>query len=251
LIDLSSKTAVVTGAGQGVGLGIATAMAKKGAKVAMLGRTFSKVKNESTKLNEAGFITLALECDVKEPDSISNAQAEIKNNFGSVNVLINNAQEVPLGSILDVTDEAINAGWESGPLATFRLMKLFYEDLKGDGAIINLASSSALRPDSSGYGAYAAVKEAIRSLTRAAAVEWGKDNIRVNTIMPLANSVGMQWWVDERPEEANEFIETIPLKRIGDCENDIGESVCQLVSDGMNYITGSTIMLDGGQAYLR
>ena len=111
MIDLSSKTAVVTGAGQGVGLGIATAMAKKGAKVAMLGRTFSKVKNESTKLNEAGFITLALECDVKEPDSISNAQAEIKNNFGSVNVLINNAQEVPLGSILDVTDEAINAGW--------------------------------------------------------------------------------------------------------------------------------------------
>ena len=191
MIDLSSKTAVVTGAGQGVGLGIATAMAKKGAKVAMLGRTFSKVKNESTKLNEAGFITLALECDVKEPDSISNAQAEIKNNFGSVNVLINNAQEVPLGSILDVTDEAINAGWESGPLATFRLMKLFYEDLKGDGAVINLASSSALRPDSSGYGAYAAVKEAIRSLTRAAAVEWGKDNIRVNTIMPLANSVAL------------------------------------------------------------
>ena len=135
--------------------------------------------------------------------------------------------------------------------AEAKAMKLFYEDLKGDGAIINLASSSALRPDSSGYGAYAAVKEAIRSLTRAAAVEWGKDNIRVNTIMPLANSVGMQWWVDERPEEASEFIDTIPLKRIGDCENDIGESVCQLVSDGMNYITGSTIMLDGGQAYLR
>ena len=151
-MDLSSKTAVVTGAGQGVGLGIASAMAKKGAKVAMLGRTFSKVKNESSKLNEAGFETLALECNVKDPDSISNAQGEIKKIFGPVNVLINNAQEVPLGSILDVTDEAINAGWESGPLATFRLMKLFYEDLKGDGAIINLASSSALRPDSSGYG---------------------------------------------------------------------------------------------------
>lgn len=66
MIDLSSKTAVVTGAGQGVGLGIATAMAKKGAKVAMLGRTFSKVKNESSKLNEAGFVTLPLECDVKD-----------------------------------------------------------------------------------------------------------------------------------------------------------------------------------------
>ena len=88
-MDLSSKTAVVTGAGQGVGLGIASAMAKKGARVAMLGRTFSKVKNESSKLNEAGFETLALECDVKDPDSISHSQEEIKKIFGSSQPFLN------------------------------------------------------------------------------------------------------------------------------------------------------------------
>ena len=167
------------------------------------------------------------------------------------NILINNAQEVPLGNILDVTDESFINGWKSGPLATFRFMKACYPHLKGDGKIINLASSSALRPDSGSYGAYAAVKESIRSLSRAAAVEWGPDNILVNCIMPLAKSTGMDWWMSEYPDEANEFLKTIPLGRVGDCKDDIGEAVCHILSDGMNYITGSTIMLDGGQAFLR
>ena len=168
-----------------------------------------------------------------------------------MNILINNAQEVPLGNILDVTDESFVNGWDSGPLATFRFMKACHPHLIGGGKIINLASSSALRPDSNSYGAYAAVKESIRSLSRAAAVEWGHDNILVNCIMPLAKSAGMDWWMNEHPVEANEFLKTIPLGRVGDCKDDIGEAVCHILSDGMNYITGSTIMLDGGQAYLR
>ena len=69
--------------------------------------------------------------------------------------------------------------------------------------------------------------------------------------MPLAKSTGMDWWMSEHPDEANEFLKTIPLGRVGDCEDDIGQAVCHILSDGMNYITGSTIMLDGGQAYLR
>jgi len=153
--------------------------------------------------------------------------------------------------LLEVSDEMFEAGWNSGPLATLRFMKACYPYLKGDGKIINLASSSALRPDSANYGAYAAVKESIRSLSRAAAVEWGPDNILVNCIMPLAQSPGMDWWMSENPDEANEFLKTIPLRKVGDCKDDIGEAVCHLLSDGMNYITGSTIMLDGGQAYLR
>jgi NAD(P)-dependent dehydrogenase (short-subunit alcohol dehydrogenase family) len=130
-------------------------------------------------------------------------------------------------------------------------MKLCHPFLKGGGKIINLASSSALRADSEGYGAYAAVKEAIRALSRTAAVEWGPDSILVNCIMPLAKSTGMEWWMSERPEEAAEFVKTIPLGRVGDCKDDIGEAVCHLLSEGMSYITGSTIMIDGGQAFLR
>ena len=250
-MDFSNKTALITGSGQGVGEGIARALASHGANVCLVGRTFSKVEAVANDINQKGGSALAVECDVKNIESINNSIKISLSKFNSLNILVNNAQEVPLGNILDVTDESFIDGWNSGPLATFRFMKACYPHLKGDGKIINLASSSALRPDSSNYGAYAAVKEAIRSLSRAAALEWGPENILVNCIMPLAQSPGMDWWMNENPDEANEFLKTVPLRKVGDCKDDIGEAVCHLLSDGMNYITGSTIMLDGGQAYLR
>ena len=94
--------------------------------------------------------------------------------FGTIDILVNNAQEVPLGPLAGVSDETFTAGWESGPLATFRLMKLCHPHLKGGGSIVNLGTAAAKRWDMANYGCYAAVKEAIRSLTRAAACEWSK-----------------------------------------------------------------------------
>jgi len=91
--------------------------------------------------------------------------------FGTRDGVLKTAAQ-PLGTLDAVSEEAFAAGWESGPLATFRLMKLCHPHLKGDGNIINLGSPAAMRWDASGYGVYAAVKEAIRSLSRAAACEW-------------------------------------------------------------------------------
>jgi NAD(P)-dependent dehydrogenase (short-subunit alcohol dehydrogenase family) len=250
-MDFSNRTALITGSGQGVGEGIARALASYRANVCLVGRTFSKVEAVANDINKDGGSAIAIECDVKNIESILSSIQGTLSKFNSLDILVNNAQEVPLGNILDVTDESFVNGWDSGPLATFRFMKACHPHLIGGGKIINLASSSALRPDSNSYGAYAAVKESIRSLSRAAAVEWGHDNILVNCIMPLAKSAGMDWWMNEHPVEANEFLKTIPLGRVGDCKDDIGEAVCHILSDGMNYITGSTIMLDGGQAYLR
>ena len=249
--SLEGKVAIVTGSGQGVGEGIAMALSSYGVKVALLGRTFKKVETVASNIAKSGGIAMPIECDVKNLASIEDAIALVIKEYKGIQILINNAQEVPLGTILDVTDEAAKHGWESGPLATLRFMRCSYPYLKGNGSIINLASSSALRPDSAGYGVYAAVKEAIRSMTRTAAVEWGPDNIRVNSVMPLAMSTGMEWWMKERPEEASEFLKTVPLGRVGDCKEDIGEAVCKLLTDDMNYITGSTLMIDGGQAFLR
>ncbi|MDA9130540.1 SDR family oxidoreductase [Gammaproteobacteria bacterium] len=250
-MNFKNKTALITGSGQGVGRGIALALSGRGANIALVGRTLSKVQSVADEIKNNGGSALAIECDVKDKDSIKTAIDLTISEFSGINFLINNAQEVPLGDLLQVSDDAFETGWMSGPLATFHFMKLCHPFLKGDGKIINLASSSALRADSKGYGAYAAVKEAIRVLSRTAAVEWGPDNILVNCIMPLAKSTGMEWWMNERPEEAAEFVKTIPLGRVGDCKDDIGEAVCHLLSEGMSYITGSTIMIDGGQAFLR
>ena len=250
-MEFKNKTALITGSGQGIGRGIALALSDRGANIALVGRTLSKVKSVADEIKDNGGSALAIECDVKDKDSIKTAIDLAVSEFSGINFLVNKAQEVPLGNLLHVSDDAFEAGWMSGPLATFHFMKICHPFLKGGGKIINLASSSALRADSEGYGAYAAVKEAIRTLSRTAAVEWGQDNILVNCIMPLAKSTGMEWWMNERPEEAAEFIKTIPLGRVGDCKDDIGEAVCHLLSEGMSYITGSTIMIDGGQAFLR
>ncbi|HPB22297.1 MAG TPA: SDR family oxidoreductase, partial [Novosphingobium sp.] len=110
------------------------------------------------------------------------------------------------------------------------------------------ASSAGIRWDMSGYGAYGAVKQATRVLTRAAAAEWGRQNIRVLSIAPHAESPGLKWWIANNAEEAEAFFRTIPLGRIGKLEEDIGRAVAALCSSDMAYLTGATIPLDGGQA---
>jgi len=246
---LDSKVAIVTGAGQGVGRGIALALAKEGAAVAVTGRTESKLLSTCEAIAEIGGRALAVAADVNDVADIAKIVERTVAEFGGIDILVNNAQEVPLGSLLDVTDEAFMRGFTSGPLASFRLMKACHPHLKvRGGSIINLATSAAKRWDLSGYGCYAAVKQATRSLTRAAAAEWGPDGIRVNTIAPHALSPGLEGWIQARPEEAAAFFKTIPLRRIGDCEQDIGRAVAMLASDEAGYLTGATIPLDGGQA---
>ena len=247
---LLGKVALITGAGQGVGQGIAYALAAEGAVLAVAGRTLSKVQATAAEIVRRGGKALAIECDVKNADSMARAVAQVVSELNGLNILVNNAQEVPLGPLNSVSDEAFAAGWDSGPLATFRLMKLAYPHLKGGGCIVNLASPAAMRWDASGYGAYGAVKEAIRQLTRAAACEWAKDGIRTNAILPLGDSPAMAGWSKARPEEAAAFVATVPMQRVGECEADIGRFVATLCSDDCGYINGQSIAVDGGQAYL-
>jgi meso-butanediol dehydrogenase/(S,S)-butanediol dehydrogenase/diacetyl reductase len=245
---LNNKVALVTGAGQGVGQGIALSLAERGAVVALLGRSLDKLEATREAIVANGGRALAISANVKSHDDLAAAVDRTVSELGGVQILVNNAQEVPLGNLLDVTEEAIDAGWQSGPVATLRLMKLCYPHLKGDGVIVNLASSAAMRWDMSGYGAYAAVKEAIRAYSRAAACEWGPEGIRTNVILPHAMSPALQWWTENRPEEAAEFVASIPMRRIGECKEDIGEFVATLCSDACRYVNGQSIALDGGQS---
>ncbi len=250
MTDLSGKVVLITGAGQGIGQGVALAMAGAGAAVAVTGRTLAKVETTAAMVRERGGKALALACDVKSAADLAATVAATVAEFGGLDILVNNAQEVPLGKLEDVTDEAFIAGFESGPLATLRLMKLARPHLvaRGGGTIFNFCSSAGIRWDMTGYGAYAAVKQGIRSLTRAAAAEWGGEAIRVLTIAPHAESPGLKWWIENNPEEAQAFFRTIPLGRVGTLEGDIGRALVALAGQDLAYLTGATIPLDGGQA---
>jgi len=247
---LDGKVALVTGAGQGVGQGIAFALAAEGAAIAVSGRTASKLDDTVKKIEERGGRAAPFTCNVKDEASLGRMVDDVVGAFGTIDILVNNAQEVPLGPLTHVSDEAFTAGWESGPLATFRLMKLCHPHLKGGGSIVNLGTAAAKRWDMANYGCYAAVKEGIRSLTRAAACEWGVDGIRTNVILPHAKSPGLVGWIESNPDEAEEFFSTIPMRRVGECEEDIGRFVASLCSDASAYVNGQSIALDGGQAYL-
>lgn len=250
MTDLDRKVVLITGAGQGIGQGVALAMAGAGASVVVTGRTLAKVEATARMIEERGGQALAVACDVKSADDLAATVERTVATFGGLDILVNNAQEVPLGKLEDVTDEAFLAGFESGPLATHRLMKLARPHLvaRGGGTIFNFCSSAGIRWDMTGYGCYAAVKQAIRSLTRAAAAEWGGENIRVLTIAPHAESPGLKWWIENNPEEAQAFFRTIPLGRVGSLEGDIGRALVALAGQDLAYLTGATIPLDGGQA---
>jgi NAD(P)-dependent dehydrogenase (short-subunit alcohol dehydrogenase family) len=248
--SLDGQVALVTGAGQGVGQGIAFALAQEGAVIAVSGRTVSKLENTCREIEARGGRARAYGCDVKSATALAEMVDAIVRDLGTIDILVNNAQEVPLGPLNGVSEETFEAGWTSGPLATFRLMKLCYPHLKGGGSIVNLGTAAAKRWDMANYGCYAAVKESIRSLTRAAACEWGAEGIRTNVILPHAKSPGLVDWIANNPEESEAFFATIPQRRVGECEEDIGRFVATLCGDACRYVNGQTIALDGGQAYL-
>lgn len=250
MTELAGKVALVTGGGQGVGQGVALALASEGVAVTITGRTLAKVEETARLIAERGGKALPLEGNVKDAADLARMVDQTVATFGGLDILVNNAQEVPLGKLADVTDEAFLAGFESGPLATHRLMKLARPHMaaRGGGTIFNFCSSAGIRWDMTGYGAYAAVKQAIRSLTRAAAAEWGAEGIRALTIAPHAESPSLKWWLENNPEEARAFFKTIPLGRIGKLEEDIGRAIVALCRQDLGYLTGATIPLDGGQA---
>jgi NAD(P)-dependent dehydrogenase (short-subunit alcohol dehydrogenase family) len=248
---LQGKIALVTGAGRGVGRGIALALAAEGAHIAITGRTPATLESTVREIEARGVRARSITGDVKDEHDIVRTVEAVVAEFGTIDILVNNAQEVPLGLLLSMERADFEAAWRSGPLAAFSFMKACHPHLRDGGVIINLVTSAALRPDSDTYGVYAAVKEAMRSLTRTAACEWGPQGIRVVNLLPLAASDGFQGWQAARPEEAAAFVATVPLQRVGDCEHDIGRVAVFLCGPDAGYITGTTIMADGGQAYLR
>src|SRR5262249_37309217 len=130
-------------------------------------------------------------------------------------------------------------------------MRACHPHLRGGGTIVNLSSgAAAMASPSPGLAVYAAVKAATQNLTRAAAVEWGADGIRVNTILPLVATPAYEEWAAQNPDAAARAVNT-PVGRMGNAEQDVGRTVVFLVGPDAGMITGATIPVDGGSTYLR
>jgi NAD(P)-dependent dehydrogenase (short-subunit alcohol dehydrogenase family) len=249
---LDDRVVIVTGAGQGIGAGIALAAAAEGAHVVAAGRTFEKVEKIAAEIEARGVKALPVKCDVRRRDEVDATVAATLDRFGKIDGVVNNAQMVALGPVLEITEKDARRTWESGFLGSLWFMQAAHPSLvETKGAVVNLGTGSALRNDLPGFALYAGTKEMIRTMTRMAALEWGKDGIRVNAIIPNGLSPGMEMWSQWQPEEYEKFVATIPLGRIGRLEEDVGRAVAFLLSDDAAYVTGTTLMVDGGQTYLR
>jgi NAD(P)-dependent dehydrogenase (short-subunit alcohol dehydrogenase family) len=245
---LADRVAVVTGAGQGIGRGIALGVSDAGAAVAILERDPDTGARTLAEITDRGGDALLVVGDVRERRDCEAVVASAVEHFGGVDVLVNNAQQVPMGPLDACSDDDMYTAWESGTLAAFRLMQLCHPLMtaRGGGVIVNLASGAGTE-GLAGLGAYAVAKEGIRALTKVAMREWGVDRVRVNTVCPWART---DYWdgLTEREQQAR--VRHNPLRRIGEPE-EVAAVVVFLASDAGSYVTGQTIHVDGGNMGFR
>jgi NAD(P)-dependent dehydrogenase (short-subunit alcohol dehydrogenase family) len=248
---LSGKVAIVTGAGQGVGLGIAQALGDAGAAVVISGRDEGKLKAAGEVLRARGVEVLTVPADVRKRASAEATVAATIQRFGRLDVLVNNAQSSRPGLLLEQTDdETIALTLESGLMGTLYHMQAALPQMKHQGgSIINLGSREGII-GGAGFGLYAATKEAIRGLSRTAAREWGQYGIRVNVLCPAALSPAAVQYFKEHPGSEEHYKKVIALGRMGDPREDIGPIAVFLAGPESRYVTGQTLNVDGGQTML-
>jgi 2-hydroxycyclohexanecarboxyl-CoA dehydrogenase len=247
--SLAGKVAIVTGAGQGLGRDIALVLTQRGASVVLNGRTRSKLEAVAAEIDAIGGTCALSPGDVGNRADVEEMVHTAVERFGGIDILINNAQSSELGiSVLELTDDRLEPTFRSGALGSLYSMQACHPHMKsrGGGCVINFGSSTAIGGDP-GFAAYVMTKEAIRGLSRIAAKEWGPDGIRVNVICPAAMSPSAAEFAEADPARFQRVLRGIPLGRFGDPMADIGRAVAALVSDDLSYLTGATIMLDGGR----
>lgn len=258
---LKGKTAIITGAGKAtlkdgrpgsIGYGIAHAYAKEGANLVITGRNVSKLEGAKEELESLyGIQVLVCQADINAQDdneaTVANVVKQTIDTFGRIDVLINNAQASASGvTLADHSLEQFNLAMYSGLYSTYFYMQACYPYLKDtQGSVINFASGAGLF-GYFGQSSYAAAKEGIRGLSRVAANEWGKDNINVNVVCPLAWTAQLENFANQYPEAFKANVHMPPIGHYGDSEKEIGRVCVHLANPDFKYMSGETITLEGG-----
>lgn len=242
-MDLSGKIALVTGAKQGIGRGIALALAARGAKVGIADLSLEDAQKVADEIKATGGQALAVKCDVSRKEEVSSMFAAVQAEFGPIEVLVNNAGIFPFIAF----DKMTEADWDK--VIAVNLKSIFLccqEALKAmpeGGRIINISSIASM-VGFSGLAHYCASKGALNSFIRALALEVAPRQITVNNVAPGAiDTPGATGAQDEAAKK--QTAAAVPLGRYGQ-PDDIAQAVCYLASSGASYVTGQTIVVDGG-----
>lgn len=246
-LQLEGKVAVVTGGASGIGAAVTRVFVRRGARVVAVD---VDAEAGGALADELGEPVLFLAGDVRRPEVSEQAVETAVARFGRLDGLVNNAHASRQARFLDLTEEDWALSFDTGPRATRQFMRAAYPHLRESrGAVVNFASGAGLDGQVT-QAAYGSAKEAIRGLSRVVANEWARDGIRVNVICPLALTGGVQAWRAAYPATFDATVGRIPLGRFGDPEADVGPVVAFLVSDDSRYMTGQTLMADGGAVKL-
>jgi len=246
--SLEGRSALITGGGQGIGQGIARALAAEGADVMIAQRTLETVEAEADHLRQTyGVKAVARKVNVRERAEVDAMVAAAEAEFGKIDILVNNAGGSFLRRVENHSDEDMQRSMQLNYWSAFWAMRAAFPMMKarGYGRIINLGSLNGVNAHMFTL-AYNASKEALRALTRTAAVEWGKHGITANVICPSALSPAARDYFDSDPALAQSILEKVPVGRFGDSAGDIGPVAVFLASEGSSYMTGNTLYVDGG-----
>jgi NAD(P)-dependent dehydrogenase (short-subunit alcohol dehydrogenase family) len=251
---LSGNVAIVTGSSQGIGRGVAIALAKEGAAVTVLARNLEGVERVCAEIEAMGGKALALRCDVTDRKQVETAVDRTMQRFGRVDTLVNNAQWIPPPHPAETwTEEEIRLAWESGFLGTFHFMQACFPQMKAQGAgrIINMVSTVGYSSTPKYFSGYGAAKEAIRAYSRATATEWGVHNITINSVSPaVASPYMLEHFPDDASRQQLMDAAGMVIRRFGDAERDVGRIVVFLAGPDAGMITGCTLSADAGSHML-
>ena len=243
--QLEDRVAVITGAGEGIGRGIASAFVKEGAKV-VIAEINAELGNGA--VSELGDSAIFVETDVSVKEDNERMIAAAVDQWGTLDILVNNAWGGGVISRVESkSPELMEHGLNVGFLGPLWAMVAAHPIMKEQsyGRIVNLCSLNGVNAHM-GTVEYNSAKEALRSATRTAAREWAPLGITANIICPAAKSASFFRVMSQFPELIAAADAANPMGRMGDCEEDIGPVAVFLASEGSSYVTGNTIFADGG-----
>ena len=245
---LKDKVAVVTGASRGIGRAIAEAFAREGAAVVICGRKQETLDRVAAEMAGSLGRVYPLACHVGRSEQIRNLVDSAHREFGRIDILVNNAAtNIAQEPVLQIDEAKFDKMIEINLKSAFRLTQAIAPEMcgRGSGSIINIASISGIRPQNHGM-LYSMTKAALIMMTQSYAMELGPCGVRVNAIAPgmVQTVLSEYYWKDETRRER--LLEEQPIKHLGQPE-EIAEMAVLLASDRGSYITGQTMIVDGGR----